>query len=72
MFRAAKTWAMIMTLAVLSQVTIVCDGPDSDDVEDFFEELFDDLDIDVRVHDHDHGCWYDCEDDWSFDFDWWW
>lgn len=71
MLRNAKRWALAATLATLMQVTLVCDGPDMDDVEEFFE----DLDIEVHYDDHGHhhdDCWYGCEDDFFFDFDWWW
>ena len=71
MLRATKRWTLVVTLAMLMQVTVVCDGPDFDELEDFFE----DLDIDVYVDDDRHRydrCWHDCDDDFFFDFDWWW
>jgi hypothetical protein len=68
MFRSAKKLALAATLAMLLQVTIVCDPSE-------LEGLFGDLGFDVYYDDHDYhhhdDCWYDCDDEWFFDFDWW-
>lgn len=67
MFRAAKRWALAITLMGLMQLTFVCD---EDELEDFFD------DIGVEVYYDDDCChsdwWSDCDDDWFFDIDCWW
>ena len=65
MFRMAKRWALAATLVGLMQLTFVCD---SDELEDFF----DDVGIDVYYDDGCRDCWSDCDDDWFFDVDCWW
>lgn len=72
MYRAAKKWALAVTLMGLMQLAIVCDTRE-------LEEFFDDLDVEVYYDDchrgygdcHQFGCWSDCDDEWSFDLDWW-
>ena len=71
MFRTAKRWALAVTLMGLLQITFVCDT-------EALEDLFDDLGVAVYYDDHygcgdcyHYDCWSDCDDDWSFDFDWW-
>jgi hypothetical protein len=72
MFRTAKKWALAVALLGLLQVTFVCDA-------EALEDFFDDLGVEVYYDRHygcddcyHSGCWSDCDDDWSFDFDWWW
>lgn len=72
MHRSAKKWALAVTLVGLMQIAIVCDARE-------LEEFFDDLGVEVYYDDCDRGywdchqfdCWSDCDDGWSFDFDWW-
>jgi hypothetical protein len=72
MFRGAKKWALAVTLTGLLQVAVVCDTRE-------LEEFFEDAGLRVYYDDggrgsrdcYDFGCWYDCNDDWSFEFDWW-
>ena len=69
MSHTVKRWVLAATLVVLMPVTIVCDLPALDEVYAAFNfEVYDD---DCCGHRHD-DCWFDCDDDWSFDFDWWW
>jgi len=68
MFRSARKWVLLATLAVLVPVTVVCDVPE-------FDYIFDDYGFDVYYdydHHHHDDCWFDCDDGSFFDFDWWW
>jgi hypothetical protein len=72
MHRSAKKWALAVTLTGLMQLAIVCDTRE-------LERFFDDLGVEVYYDDchcgswdcYQFGYWSDCDDEWSFDFDWW-
>jgi hypothetical protein len=70
MSRSAGKWMLLATLTAVMPVTLVCEVPELDYLLDRYEfEVY--YDYDQQYDDH-HGCWFDCDDDWSFDFDWWW
>ncbi|MFQ5807358.1 MAG: hypothetical protein ACE5I3_13000 [Phycisphaerae bacterium] len=71
MFRLAKKWVLLATLAMLLPVTIVCDVPGlagvlrAFDYQVYYDDYF-------YYYDYHDDCWFHCDDEWFFDFDWWW
>jgi hypothetical protein len=74
MYRSARKWVLVATL-LLVPVTIVCDVPGLERVVESFdaEVYYDDYYYDRHYDDdHSYDCWFPCDDEWFFDFDWWW
>ncbi len=70
-----KKWTLLTSLLALLPATIVCDVPGLDGVLHAFDRdvYYDGHCCDYYDDDHHHhDCWSGCDDEWSFDFDWWW
>ena len=75
MFHSARKWTLLTALLVMVPVTIVCDVPGLDGVFEALDvEMYhDDCCYDRYYYDdYRHDCWFACDDEWFFDFDWRW
>lgn len=67
---SAKKWVLMAILLMVTPLAIVCELPGLEGLFHVFDyEFYYD---DYYYDDYHQDCWFDCDDEWFFDFEWWW